>query len=385
LCQTAIVSLENKTKGEADTLWDWIEGASASRPVIDIVGSDLLTLPQTGGTTGFPKGVMISHRNFNCVADMQCSHIFKPDGVMLCAAPMTHAGGRYLLATLSLGLRYIVIDKVDVQIVLKAIEDEKVTDVFLPPTVIYNLLDQPNFDLFDLSSLRRLMYGSAPMDVGRLKEAVKRIGPIMNTGFGQTECPLSISFLPAADHFIDGEIAEHRIRSVGRAIPCTVLTILDDDYNELPIGERGEIALKSPSMCEGYYQDPEQTAKIRQNGWHLTGDIGYLDEEGYLFISGRKKEMIITGGFNVYPAEIEQTLMSLPGVKLAAVIGVPDEKWGEAVTAFLEADSDDLDTENIKAQCKMKLGSVKTPKSIKIIKEIPRTHIGKIDKKALAV
>lgn len=383
LCQICSIVLDGESSNGAATIWDWMAGAPETKPVVDIVGKDLLTLPQTGGTTGLPKGVMVSHRNISCVSYKLCAEVFKPDGTLMCTAPMTHAGGRYVLTTLPLGLRYVILEKVDPQIILKTIQEDKVTDFFLPPTALYTLLDQPNFDDFDLSSLRGLTYGSAPINSERLKEAIERIGPVLNSGFSQTECPLSITFFPSEDHFIDGQLAGERLRSVGRPTIGTTVAILDEEQNELPVGEHGEIAVKSGSVSEGYYQAPEQTAQIRKKGWHLTGDLGYVDEEGYVYIAGRKKDMIITGGFNVYPAEVEESIMNIPGVKLAAVVGLPDEKWGEAVTAFVEADSDDLAAESIIAQCKEKLGSVKTPKTVNFIAEIPRTTLGKIDKKAL--
>lgn len=383
LCYIAAICLDEKVSDGAISMQQWIASASSQKPAVDIRGSDLITLPQTGGTTGLPKGVMVSHRNLSCVSHKLCAEVFEAGGTLMCTAPMTHAGGRYVLATIPLGLRYVVLEKVDPQIILRTIQEQKITDFFLPPTAVYSLLDQPNFDDFDLSSLRALTYGSAPMNIERLKEAIRRIGPVMSSGYSQTECPISITYFSAEDHFIDGELAGHRLSSVGRATIGTTLGILDEDYNELPVGEQGEIVVKSGSVSEGYYKAPEQTAEIRKKGWHLTGDIGYLDAEGFLYIVGRKKDMIITGGFNVYPIEVEQSLMSIPGVRLAAVVGMPDEKWGEAVTAFVEADAEDLTAESIIAQCKEKLGGVKAPKNIYFIDEIPRTTIGKIDKKAL--
>lgn len=383
LCEVGNICLDEDPLAGALSIKQWAADASSEKPLVELNGADLFTLPQTGGTTGSPKGVMISHRNFNAVSGMLCDEVFQADGVMMCAAPMTHTGGRYVLATIPHGFRYVILDKVDPQVILTAIQEEQITDLFLPPTAVYSLLDQPNLDDINFSSLRALTYGSAPMNVERLKEAIERIGPVMSTGFAQTECPMSISFFPASEHFIDGEIAEKRLSSVGRELAANTIGIVDEQGNELPVGEHGEIAVKSGSVSEGYYQAPEQTAEVRKNGWHLTGDLGYLDDEGYLYISGRKKDMIITGGFNVYPIEVEQALMSYPGVRLAAVVGTPDERWGEAVTAFLEVDSEDLCVESIIAHCKEKLGSVKTPKIINIIDEIPRTTIGKIDKKAL--
>jgi acyl-CoA synthetase (AMP-forming)/AMP-acid ligase II len=222
------------------------------------------------------------------------------------------------------------------------------------------------------------------MSPDKIKEAIERIGPVMTGGYGQTECPMSISYLQAEDHFIDGEIAEHRLRSVGRATSISEVAILDDDANPLPVGERGEIGVKGGGVSEGYYQAPEETAKIRKNGWHLTGDIGYIDDEGFIYIVDRKKDMIITGGFNVYSAEVEHSLMTVPGVKVAIVVGTPSEKWGEEVTAFVQVEpNSDVTASSIIDQCKALIGSVKAPKNVYFVDDFPRTPIGKIDKKKI--
>jgi acyl-CoA synthetase (AMP-forming)/AMP-acid ligase II len=207
----------------------------------------------------------------------------------------------------------------------------------------------------------------------------------MRGGFGQTECPMFISSLEAPDHFIDGEIApDERLRSVGKATVISELTIVDDNVQPLPAGERGEIAVKGPMVSEGYYEHPEETAKIRVNGWHLTGDIGFLDKDGYLYIVDRKKDMIITGGFNVYSAEVEHTLMTLPGVKVAVVIGIPSEKWGEQVHALIQPEKGAPATDSeIMARTKEMIGSVKAPKSVEFVDDFPRTAVHKIDKKAV--
>jgi acyl-CoA synthetase (AMP-forming)/AMP-acid ligase II len=223
------------------------------------------------------------------------------------------------------------------------------------------------------------------MSPGRLREALQSLGPVMRGGYGQTECPSFISALLPEDHFIDGKIApDTRLRSVGRATCISELAILDESGLVLPAGARGEIAVKGGNVCEGYYDNPQETAGIRLNGWHLTGDIGYLDKEGFLFIVDRKKDMIISGGFNVYSAEVEQALMTLPGVSEVAVFGVPSEKWGEEVKALvLPVPGADLDAVELIAACKLMLGGVKAPKSIDFVDSFPFTAIGKIDKKSL--
>ncbi len=366
-------------------IFTWIDGVTSDSPEIDVSPTDLVTIPLTGGTTGLPKGVMLSHRNFRALEYATHTMYDGRRPVVLCAAPMTHVGGRIAICGLPSGARFVILEAVDPQVILETIQRENVTDFFLPPTGVYALLDQPNLDEFDLTSLRSFSYGSAPISTDRLKEALRRIGPVMRGGFGQTECPMFIARLNPEEHFIDGEIApDNRLRSVGRSTVISEVGIVDENANELPAGERGEIAVKGPMVSEGYYEAPEETAKIRVNGWHLTGDIGYLDEEGFLYIVDRKKDMIITGGFNVYSTEVEQALMEMPGVQLAVVFGVPDDKWGEAVSAHVQLEPDtELTPAEIMSQAKDAIGGVKAPKQVYLVDDFPRTPVGKIDKKAL--
>lgn len=378
------VNLDQGT-GHAPCLADWVTGYSDVAPAVEVKPDDLVSIPLTGGTTGMPKGVMLSHSNF-CAYDYAMRRGMNAgDAVWLCAAPMTHVGGRIAISSLSCGSKFVILDQVDIQEIMAVIEREKITDMFLPPTAIYTWLEQPNIGDFDYSSLRRIGYGSAPMSLDKLRQAIKVIGPVMQNGFGQTECPMFIATFPPEEHLIDGEIApDSRLASVGRATPISELAIFDDDGKELAPRELGEIGVRGPGVSLGYYQAPEETAKIRRNGWHLTGDIGYLDEEGYLFIVDRKKDMIISGGFNVYSTEVEQALMAIPGVSIASVIGVPSEKWGEEVKALVQLETgSDLDARQLLAIAKERLGSVKAPKSVDIVDEFPRTSVGKIDKKLL--
>ncbi len=386
--QSEVICLDS-----VDTTWlmidDWIGDAGTDDPAVSVSPTDLITIPLTGGTTGLPKGVMLSNRNF-CALEYGMRTMYAGrDPVVLCAAPMTHVGGRIALCGLSSGSRYVILEQVDLPLIVKTIQEEGVTDFFLPPTGIYGLLDLPDLDDYDLSSLVSVSYGSAPMSTERLKESLVKLGPVMRGGFGQTECPMFIARLSQEEHFVDNNIEkeiapDERLRSVGRATIISELGIVDDEGNELPIGERGEIAVKGPMVSEGYYQNPEETAKIRVNGWHLTGDIGYLDDEGYLYVVDRKKDMIITGGFNVYSTEVEHALMEIPGVQLAVVFGVPDEHWGEAVSAHVQlADDADLTESDLIAAAKSAIGSVKSPKQVTFVDDFPRTPIGKIDKKQL--
>ncbi len=366
----------------------WMSGAAAQPRPVSPAPTDLMTIPLTGGTTGLPKGVMLSHRNF-CALEYATRLMY--DGrrpVVLCAAPMTHVGGRIALCGMSSGARYVIMEQVDPQQILHTIEAEGITDFFLPPTGIYALLDQPNVGDIDYSSLHSVSYGSAPISTGRLVEAIETFGPVMRGGFGQTECPMFIARLHPREHFTDNNpdnpIHPTRLKSVGRETPISTLAIVDENAHPLPAGSKGEIAVQGPMVSEGYYNNPEETAKIRVNGWHLTGDIGYMDDEGYLYVVDRKKDMIITGGFNVYSTEVEQALMRIHGVQLAVVIGVPDAKWGEAVAAYVQLEAGcSLSAADIMQTAKDDIGGVKAPKQVHFVAELPRTAVGKIDKKQL--
>lgn len=366
-------------------LTDWIGEAPATHPNVTTEPMDLITIPMTGGTTGLPKGVMLSNRNFRAINYGMESNYVDHDPVLMVAAPMTHAAGRVALTSLSSGARLVVLEQVDPQLVLQTIETERITDFFLPPTALYTLLDQPNINDFDYSSLKRVSYGSAPMSIDKIKQCINTFGPVMRGGFGQTECPMFISSLEQDDHFVDGAIApDERLRSVGKATIISEIAIVDDNARPLPAGERGEIAVKGPMVSEGYYENPEETAKIRVSGWHLTGDIGHLDEDGFLYIVDRKKDMIITGGFNVYSAEVEHAVMSLPQVKVAVAIGIPSEKWGEQVHALVQLEPGaGVTPDEIVARTKALIGGVKAPKSVEFVDDFPRTAVHKIDKKAV--
>jgi acyl-CoA synthetase (AMP-forming)/AMP-acid ligase II len=376
--------------GEADEsvpLDSWMSSQPSSPPNVAMKLEDAITLSATGGTTGVPKGVMNSHRAFQTYfAQFMIAFPYgtaRP--VNLAAAPMTHTAGMLSLPCSARGGTVVVLEKPDLRQVLDIIERERVTELFLPPTVIYALLDTPGCVGRDYSSLRYFFYGAAPMSVEKLKQAIKVFGPVMSGAYGQTEAPASISYLPPEEHFVDGRLAsDERLSSVGRPCPLIRLEIMDDSGAILPRGATGEICVKGDLLMNGYYKAPDKTAETIVNGWLHTGDIGHLDMEGYLHITDRKKDMIISGGFNVYPSEIEQVIWSHEAVRDCAVIGVPDDKWGEAVKAVVELKAGKSATaDELIALCKSSLGSVKAPKSIDFIESLPRSPVGKVLKKDL--
>lgn len=370
-------------------LTDWVKTQPTTSPDIRVDLDDVVMLSATGGTTGQPKGVMNTHRSLQTFCahyTMSCPYTSEEHPVTLAAAPMTHTAGILSLPTSARGGTVVVVTKPDPALLLTAIPKYKVTEMFLPPTVIYRLLDIPNLkEKVDFSSLKYFMYGAAPMSIEKLKQAIEVIGPCMMGGYGQTECPAAISYLPPDAHFKNGAIAdEARLSSVG--IPCALIRveIMDDANNILPQGGTGEICVRGDLVMKGYYKNPEKTNETIVNGWLHTGDVGHLDAEGYLHITDRKKDMIISGGFNVYPSEVEQVIWSHPAVQDCAVIGVPDEKWGEAVKAVVELNKGHTVTaEELIALCKSKLGSVMAPKTVDIVESLPRSPVGKVLKKDL--
>jgi acyl-CoA synthetase (AMP-forming)/AMP-acid ligase II len=339
----------------------------------------------TGGTTGRSKGVMLSHRNLTATMANHMSAMNITDCMtVLAAAPITHTAGLVSLPFMARGGRVVLMDGIDPQNLLKVIEQERVNMLFLPPTVIYTLLAQPNVRDFDFSALRYLMYGAAPMSPDKLAEAIDVFGPVMLQIYGQAEVPGAISVLRVEDHFIDGQVApRQRLLSAGRRFPFTRVAVMDDDGSLLTQpGAVGEIVAQGDIVTEGYYKNPEATAEVQRHGWHCTGDVGYFDEQGFLFIVDRKKDMIVTGGFNVFSSEVEAAVMAHPAVKDCAVIGVPDDKWGEAVRAVIELrPGQSVEPQALIQFVKDRLGSIKAPKEVEIVAQLPRSAVGKVLKK----
>jgi acyl-CoA synthetase (AMP-forming)/AMP-acid ligase II len=373
----------------APSLQAWIADQPATRPRLDVDLDAVVVLSATGGTTGSPKGVMNTHRStqtFCAHFMMSCHYEADEKPVNLAAAPITHTAGLLSLPCTARGGTVVVLTKPEPAQLLGAIQRYRVTEFFLPPTVIYRLLDIPDLAMkVDFSSLRYFLYGAAPMSVEKLKQALGTFGPVMMGGYGQTEAPTSISFLTPAEHFVADRIApDERLSSVGRPNPLVRVEIMDDANEILPPGATGEICVRGDLVMKGYYRAPEKTAETIVDGWLHTGDIGHLDADGYLHITDRKKDMIITGGFNVYPSEVEQVLWSHPAVRDCAVIGVPDAHWGEAVKAVVELNAGrQVGAEELVALCKDRLGSVKAPKSVEFVDVLPRSAVGKVLKRDL--
>ena len=342
----------------------------------------------TGGTTGPSKGVEMKNSNIVTMFELGIKHYIgmeETDVVHLAVAPITHAAGLLIGIFSACKGSNIIHENFDARQVLLEIERSKVTHIFLPPTAFYDLIDHAQRFKFDTSSLRQILIAAAPVATAKLKQGVEIFGPVVAQCYGQAEAPMLISMLSAKDIADSARgINSNRLASCGQVTSCTEVAILDDSGKSQPNYEKGEICVRGPLVTSGYFNKPNETKEVRSFGWHHTGDIGYLDDENYLYIVDRKKDMIITGGFNVFATEVEGPILELPEVLECAVIGLPDDKWGEAVTAVVRLkESSKINENEILRAVKPKLGSYKAPKNIFIWSSIPKTAVGKVDKKLI--
>jgi fatty-acyl-CoA synthase len=347
----------------------------------------LVGLVPTGGTTGPAKGVRVTNRAWGTMTEM-AMHYWRgdvTDQVCLNTAPLSHAAGVVAFTMFALGATNVILPKFDAGEVLRSIERFRVTHLFLPPTAFYNLLAHSEVKNFDYSSLRVFLLAGSPVSPDKLKQGVEIFGPCLCQSYGQTEAPMLLTFLDART-VAAAAAGEHpeRLSSCGKPTSAVRLSVMDEEGRILPPNQCGELVARGTLVTDGYHKMPEATAEIRTHGWHHTGDLGYVDEAGYVYIVDRKKDMIITGGFNVYCAEVEAAIMALPQVYECAVVGVPHDTWGEAVKAVVVLrEGESLTEEAILARCKAKLGGVKTPKSVEFWLEIPKTAAGKTDRRAI--
>lgn len=339
----------------------------------------------TGGSTGKPKRVMHTHLIWETMAASFLTALpVEPHPTYLMMSPITHAAGTFALMMMPMGVHVFIHDGFDPEAALRTIEAERVTHLFLPPTAIYKLLAHPATAGVDFSALRAFIYSAAPMSVEKLREAISIFGPVMVQFWGQMEAPSFLTCLTAQDH-VDALAADGaRLASCGRETLFTRIGVMDEKGVLLPPGERGELVVRGNLVMKGYYDNPEATAAVSGFDWHHSGDLGFKDAAGYVYIVGRKSDMIITGGFNVYPVDVEQVLWSHPAVEECAVIGVPHEMWGEAVHAIVQfKPGQEAAPEELIAFCRERLGGVRTPKSMEIRGDMPRNAVGKIDKPEL--
>ena len=372
------------TMGRADFGRDVMAAAekAGEASAIDLTDADdYAIINYTGGTTGKSKGAIRRHRSTAASAISIAADFEFPDVPRyLAAAPITHVSGTKVLPSLLKGGTIHLLKGFDPEKFLATIEREKINFTLMVPTMIYVMLDHPRLEKTDLSSLELILYGASPMSPTRLVEGLERIGPVFSQLYGQTEC-YPVSVLRKADH----DAAQPELfASCGFPISSCSVTLRNEDNEEVKPGEAGEICVRAPHAMEQYWKRPEQTAETFKGGWLHTGDIARADERGYLYIVDRKKDMIVSGGFNIFPREVEDVLSSHPGVAMAAVIGVPHEKWGEAVTALIVAKAGMRPTPEALTQLvKDRKGGTHTPKQIEFVDNLPLTAVGKVDKKIL--
>ena len=333
----------------------------------------------TGGTTGRPKGVMQPYRswNTNIVTQIAAWQLAAGDR-FLAAAPITHGSSTYILPTLATGGTLVLLDRPTPEQTLAMLQGNEITTTFLPPTVLYMMMQLPGVKA-NYPRLRNIVYGAGPMRPEEIARAQSVFGPVIASTYGQTEAP-QIATMVTAEDLMHAE----RRASVGRETMLSEVAVMDAEGRRLPAGETGEIVIRGDLLMTGYWEQPEITADAIRDGWLYTGDLGFLDDEGFLFIRGRAKDMIISGGFNVYPADVEPTLSELPGVVDCAVFGIPDQKWGEAVHAAVQlSPGATIKTEDIIAHVRERLGPVRAPKTITYYENLPRNQIGKLQKDVL--
>lgn len=381
------------TLGPADIGTDLIalaqkEAAGPLAPVY-LDRDSIISITYTGGTTGKPKGVVGTATSMAAMSQIQLAEWEWPEAPrFLMCTPLSHAGAAFFLPVLMAGGSMMVLPRFDPGEVLRTIEEQKISATMLVPSMIYALLDHPDSQSADLSSLETLYYGASAMSPTRLAEGITRWGQIFAQFYGQSEAPMVISYMAKRDHDLEHP---ERLASCGRPSAFLRTALLGEDDQPVPAGEPGEICVAGPVVASGYWNLPDATAETFRDGWLRTGDVARADDDGFWYIVDRTKDMIVTGGFNVFPREIEDVVAEHPAVAQVAVIGVPDDKWGEAVTAVVvlrsehatDAQSVSRLASEIQTLVKERKGSVHAPKQVVVADAIPLTPLGKPDKKAL--
>lgn len=356
-----------------------------SEPIEDVRrgGDELAGLFYTGGTTGFPKGVMLSHANLitSVLGSIATGDLFVAGGRYLHAAPMFHlADLSGWIAQVLQGNSHVIIPMFDPVAVLKAIEEHEVTDALLVPLMIQAVLGAPSLAEHDLSSLRAVLYGASPIPQSVLEKAMKAFpNAAFTQAYGMTELAPVATLLGPSQHREGG-----RLRAAGKAAPHAEVRIVDVDDKEVPRGTVGEVVVRGGHVMLGYWHKPEETAAAIRGGWMHTGDGGYMDDEGYVFIVDRIKDMIVTGGENVYSAEVENAVAAHPAVAQCAVIGVPDEEWGERVHAVVVlAPGEQVTIEELREHAKTRIAGYKAPRTAEFVEALPVSGAGKVLKREL--
>ena len=358
----------------------------------EVDDEDTTILMYTSGTTALPKAVLLTYNDFTAyvTANVELAD-GTPRGTSLLCVPLYHiAGATNVMTNMFTGRKLVLLRQFDAGEWLRTVETEQVTHAFLVPTMVKQLIDHADFSKYDLSSLQNLSYGGAAMPFPVVRRAIemfpKTVGFV--NAFGQTETTSTLTVLGPDDHRLDGtpqevELRLKRLKSIGRPLPDVELKVVDDDGKELPIGEIGELWVRTPRVMKGYGSGGGHTSPL-QDGWLPTRDMGWLDEDGYIFLAGRKDDMIIRGGENIAPAEVEAVIYSHPGVDEAAVIGLPDVEWGQRVAAIIvPRPGVTLTADEVSEFCRQRLASFKKPEVIHFVDALPKNQMGKVLKKDL--
>jgi len=361
---------------------DLILASSDDDPRVAIGEDELAVLMYTGGTTGTPKGVMLSHRNILAAMHCLCEQNQMTALDITCMVlPLFHVSFWPAFCCLMVGGKVVVVRRPEISHILNSIQQERCTHINAVPTIYGWLITSPDLDQFDLSSIRLMSYAGSPMPEPILRKCVAEFGNILAQGYGLTEAAPAVSELMPEDHVLAGPRAK-LLKSVGRSLPGVVVRVVDERGAPLKPGQTGEVVVRGANVLMGYWKNPELTAEKLRDGWLHTGDIGFVDEEGYIYLVDRKADMIITGGENVYPKETENVLYGHPAVQECAVTSAPDKNWGERVQAVvvLKPGATASEKELIEF-CKSKLAGYKCPKKIEFWEQLPKTTVGKILRK----
>jgi len=376
--------------------WESYETLIASAPNDDLFPEgdedDLTMVMFTAGTTGSPKGVMLSHDSFSSyiLSNVSPPEIESEEKNIL-TVPLYHIAGIQAVMAAIYGGRTLIIQRQFEPVEwMTLVQEEKANRAMMVPTMLKMLMDHQDFERFDLSSLEVITYGAAPMPLEVIKRAIDKFpGTFFINAFGQTETAATITMLPPEDHLLEGSGEEiekklKRLTSIGKPLSDVEVKIVDDDGSEVAVGETGEIVAYGPRLMKGYWNQQAATAEALRGGWLYTGDLGYFDEDGYIFLSGRAKDFIKRAGEMVSPEEVEQILHSHPYIDEAAIIGVPDLDWGERVRAIVVAKSGrTINEEEVISYCKDRMASFKKPESVVVVEELPRNPLGKVLKRVL--
>jgi acyl-CoA synthetase (AMP-forming)/AMP-acid ligase II len=354
----------------------------------EVSPTDPAWLFYTSGTTGRPKGATLTHANLlamtmNCLADL---YSYQPEDRVLHAAPLSHGSGLFLLPPLARGSFNLLAPagSFNPSVIFDTVARERLTAIaFLAPTQIVAMLNHPDATAADLTSIRAITYGGGPMYVKHIKRALELWGPIFVQLYGQGETPMTGTYLRPKDHLGEGEEQARRLESVGITRTDVELMIVDAGDAPVPAGTVGEIVIRSATVMKGYWGDPEATTKTLRNGWLHTGDLAYQDADGYVHLVDRAKDMIISGGNNVYAREVEEVILKHPGVVEVAIVGLRDDYWGEAVHAVVVARDSSLTADEVIAHCRSLLASYKKPKAVHFVAELPKSAYGKVLKREL--